>query len=363
MIHMSGPDFSGELPQLHELEGGEVNATTLQAIDTKLFDLMAYVPHVHYTREVGYVDEGSGNAVELFTTEKMNDDHDRGIRIALPYTVADGTSTHGMVNIYKRMGDGVYSAYFTDHDKISPHDLLHSPLIPRDLPGGVRALLSTLSQRASGDDPFQDLPEGDEGFEHLWRDITNDLDEAEIPRGYNYFHSAELNGKRVHVSTRNVMPKDDGTVYPEDTLSYVTKSISLEDDFSFEYTRLQGETNMYFIDETLVTDDKLPPLTEADRKKHPYVVVPASFGSDTGENTLPYRVIRADVGDGMTRTSTVWFETPKEGQAFADKLYQRDLADAKVSHEVTEARAQHALTTLHLIVENAQGKELGQDKS
>jgi hypothetical protein len=348
--------FGEEMPQIRELEGGEVKPGTLREIDSQLYSLMAHVPDVEYTRKVGY----SGNSVTLSTSEKMGETHDRGIVLALPYIAPDGPHAHARVRIDGEAGVGGGQIDFVDSDIISPRELLQSPLIPPDLPEGVNALLLTLAQHAEGDGPMRELSEGDQAFGRIWQGITDNLDEAEVPRGYKYEYSTELHGKTAHVSTTNVMPRDDGTLYPEDTLPYTTKTISLDDDFVFDHQRVGGETDMYFRDEALVTDDKLLPLTDEDRRMHPYVVIPSVGDEAKGIDIKPYKVINADAGDSrITITDTNFFETPEEGQAYADKLYQQDIAKSKISRNVTEARAQHVLATLRLIVEKAQSEDMG----
>ncbi len=112
--------------------------------------------------------------------------------------------------------------------------------------------------------------------------------------------------------------------------------------------------------------DTLPPLTDEERKRHPYVVITAEQGRpqrgdeswsidfDTDSNpveiqypTHGYTVISARPGGGVTITVQTWHATEEEAQQTADRWYQMELASARQNPEdITPERQKRVLDTL-----------------
>lgn len=158
----------------------------------------------------------------------------------------------------------------------------------------------------------------------------------------------------VSVDVMSDTPNDEGNFLPDDSKFYSNITISGLD-FSY-YRDISPDNKSETFYEKINFDDLLP-LTDEQRKSHPYVVIPATRGipSHLSETQYPkdsYTVISAAVSGAVTVTFQMWHDTFEEAQKYADQLYAHELAtQLSEPHNITPERQRSIISAIDLALE------------
>lgn len=345
----------------------------LALVDQRLEELLLFVDTVTYSRAIASVDEvpGGYGEVSIILSERLGTRLSQEIRLFLPF--GDGEQTDYVSAALRKDSEGYYLVTFPPDFTGNQLDLLR-PLA--DSADKESAALVQFAAFLSGEIAKQgtpsflyNLPIRDESFDTIWQNLTGLMDMAEAPRDYDFSFKGQLDGKKVVVFAQGYPPTTDGVRLPETEMDLKATYVSIENDFTYTRKVMEGKVVQSEYEEEISLND-LPELTDDERSRHPYVVLPINFGSapsnedlyQAGEEIrafLPaagYKVIMALDGGSLEAAATFFVETEAEGQKVADNLYRRELAEARKSKEITSARITHVAEVLAQIVANERNK-------
>lgn len=275
-------------------------------------------------------------------------------------------------------------------DNNMPQDYHHGSLLDAarevgSLPPSVIRLLDFAQGKPAEDN--------DENFTKIWYALQADADELlHVPRAASWDYHTIINEISHSVTQHDVVTAENGE---RPTLDGVALWSTVYVAGGFTYYREQNGTDVghQFEDAAALTDALLPELTEEDRQNHPYVVLPVGFGDLPRENSTAERVgtdrmdgydipddppmeINDDddelllgtndddlevmthkviilTGDDQRIARQTWlFPNEEAAQQHADLQYRRDLRNARMSDELTQARAELVLATVIAILEH-----------
>lgn len=228
-----------------------------------------------------------------------------------------------------------------------------------DAPGAVRLIAGRV--RKFVDDPSKVEPIDETGVKEVSNAVWDASREINAPVTYRFFESYKTPAGSVRVNGFSDMANEEGEYCSDEKKPGQFLSVSGKD---FRYNRQvsEGQVSESFTEE--IDEDNLPPLTDEQRKSHPYVVITAEQGmphrdrdvdvsfDENGEparvnyRTDGYTVIAANVSGAVTMMMQTWYDTKEEAQAWADKLYQLDLAYKRQDHTMDPERQKAVLDAL-----------------
>lgn len=228
-----------------------------------------------------------------------------------------------------------------------------------EAPQAIRLIAGRMHQFVHGKESPEPIDRA--GIMAMTQAIWDTAREINAPILYSTSNTYETPEGRVSVDGFSDISNMEGEYLPDETK---LGQMIFVGGPGFHYTRelRGGAVSEYFAED--ISLDTLPSLTDEERKKHPYVVIPAeqgrprqddehmAFDQDGNPAELSYpgtgfTVISANVGNGMTIRFQTWHKTREEAQAEADRRYACDLAlERSNPYDMTSARQKQVLDAL-----------------
>jgi hypothetical protein len=200
-----------------------------------------------------------------------------------------------------------------------------------------------------------------EEYDRLWGALWDDAQDTGAPTMYDMHQELVLpNGSKVTVSALSDRKKPSGGFLPDEQKPIQSLKIQTAD-FTYIRTVENGVVSSESYREPIPKD--LPALTEEERERHRYCVIPSRMARPMAEGALTpsgelsspepggnFAVVAADVGGPLTTTSTTYHKTTEEAQAWADRLYQKELYRDRTSSKVTYTHLKRTHDTLRAAI-------------
>jgi|GEM_PF-3126372 len=320
---------------------------TIKEIESRTADLLPFIGDVSYDShgQLTYEREDQNRmpGVPLdITIQTVDGDTIRKMVFKIPYPTTNRIIKRGAVTLVDTSDPNVagWNIHFKGCGN-SPSRFLGL------LTQGVRASDESISQLgflagfmprtapARAVDHYGFTVETPEYFEQIWGSANNDLARRGISATYSYDHVFPFSDGDVHVAVNECADNNNQLLdRPSDKSIVVTK----EGAFHFKRGIQAGIRLGYF--EERSTSDEMPPLTEEDRRVHPYRI--EKLGEDSRGQA--HKVLKWDGGDW--EIIHIHEGTAEDAQAIADEQYQIDLYKHNRSGQLTQARAQRVLQVL-----------------
>lgn len=230
-----------------------------------------------------------------------------------------------------------------------------------EAPAAIRLIAGRMQQLV--DNPDNVEPIDKERVEQIGVAVWEAAREIGSPVTYSFYKSYETALGKVRVNGFSDMADSEGTYCPDETKPGQFLTVNTP---GFRYGRQVMEGSMVEFFQEEIDGNNLPELTEEEIKAHPYVVLTAEQGmphrgEDEGEEvafdehgqpaemhyrTDGYTVISANVSGAVSVGTQSWWDTREEAQAWADHMYQMNLAQARQDTAMTSERQKQVLDAL-----------------